>query len=506
MKLQGRVLLLVTAILVFIGVVSGGMVLYFQRRSSIDQFEHMARALAGAVQGSLEQSMFSNEQEHVREAMVRIRSEEMVNNVVLYSADGVIVASTPPLNVGATTDVSEVRGALQTGETFTRTEEQNRESKLLVTTPILNEPECQGCHRAETAILGAIEIGLNTSLLDQHTRQQTLFIGISGGLTFLILGGAIAFTLRRAVLNPLSGLTESARRLSRGDYTTRAKSDKDDEIGILAQAFNEMAGSVEQRTRELEGSQQELASLNMSLEDRVQQRTRELQEANKLREQLLEKLISAQEEERRRIARELHDEATQSLAALAINLESIADSLPQRYQGTREKLDVLKEQAIKTLGGIRSLALELRPSALDDLGLSMAVDWYAKDYLGKRGLDVKINAVGGKTKLPAHTETMLFRIVQEALTNVVKHAEASQVRVELRLSDLEAIVQVEDNGRGFDAEAALTERGARQNLGLHGMAERAALLGGTFSIRSQPGHGTCLRVEIPVKREDTGNE
>lgn len=135
----------------------------------------------------------------------------------------------------------------------------------------------------------------------------------------------------------------------------------------------------------------------------------------------------------------------------------------------------------------------------------MAIDWYAKDYLVKRGLNVKIEVIGAKTKLPSYTETMLFRITQEALTNIVKHAEASQVRVQLQLSDSMAIVQVEDNGNGFDVEAALSEEGVRRNLGLHGMAERATLLGGTFNIQSQPGQGTSVRVEVPLAGANNTN-
>ncbi|MFC1951711.1 GAF domain-containing protein [Chloroflexota bacterium] len=468
-------------------------------------------------------------------------------------------------------------------------------------------------------------------------------------------------------MNPLSRLAGSTQRLSRGDYTARARSDKNDEIGMMAKTFNEMAESVEQRTRELEASRHELAEWNIDLENKIEQRTKELsalnavvttisqslnldkilddtlakiltvmeieagvihlldektdqlvimvhhglspkyaqeiqklepvegiaervvqsgepivvndtmdspesttmvgkrrefrayvslpvkwknkvlgalsltsylpnkfepgivyllsamgeamgiavenaraaqrlEEANKIREQLLEKLISAQEEERRRIARELHDEASQSLAALALNLESVADTLPVRYHDAKQKLDILKKQAIQTLGGIRNLALELRPSSLDDLGLPMAIDWYAKDYLAKRGLEVNIEVINPKMKLPSYTETMLFRIIQEALTNVVKHAEASKVRVQLQLSDSVAIVQVEDNGKGFDVEAALSKEGVRQNLGLHGMAERATLLGGTFTIKSQPGQGTRLRVEVSLVEEAIHNE
>jgi signal transduction histidine kinase len=136
----------------------------------------------------------------------------------------------------------------------------------------------------------------------------------------------------------------------------------------------------------------------------------------------------------------------------------------------------------------------------------MAVDWYAKDYLAKRGLDVKIEVIGPKTKLPSYTETMLFRIIQEALTNIVKHAEASKVRVQLQFSDSTAIVQVEDNGKGFDVEGTLGGEGTRLNLGIHGMIERATLLSGTFTIRSQPGQGTCLRVEVPLMEGDTSHE
>ena len=667
MKLQIKVPLLVIVILLVIGIISGGMMLYFQRKASVAQFEHMAMALAGAVQGSLEEGMLTGERRPTQEAMVRIREEEMVSEIVLFSPGGVIAASSEVSEIGKITDTDEIRRALQLGEASMRTERQNGRSELWVITPVFNKLECQSCHSPETKVLGAIKVSLDATPLDNQARQQTMFIGILGGLTFLIIGGGLAFALKRTVLNPLSRLTESAQKLSQGDYSARASSNKNDEIGMLAQTFNEMAESVEQRTRELEASRQELAEWNIDLENKIEQRTKELsalnavvttisqslnldkilndalskiltvmeieagvvhlldektgqlvtmvhrglsskyaqeikklkpgegiagrvvqsgepivvndamdspqvttmvgekeefqayislpvkwknkvlgalslasylpnkfepetvhllsamgealgiavenaraaqrlEEANKIREQLLEKLISAQEEERQRIARELHDEASQSLAALALNLEAIADTLPVRYRDTKQKLDTLKEQAIQTLGGIRNLALELRPSSLDDLGLPMAIDWYAKDYLTKRGLDVKIEVINPKTKLPAYTETMLFRIIQEALTNIVKHAAASKVRVQLQLSDSVAIVQVDDNGKGFNTEAALSGEGIRQNLGLHGMAERATLLGGTFTIKSQPGQGTHLRVEVPLVEEAIPNE
>lgn len=513
MKLQIKVILLTMGILVIIGALSIGAVLYFQRKSSVKQFEHMATALAGAVQGSLEQGMLTGERKPTQEAITRIGEEEMVSEIVLLSPDGKIAASSDISEIGGVSDSKEINQTLRSGEVSVWPKRQNSHGQLWVIVPILNRPECRTCHNPAVNVLGAVQVSLDTTSLDSQIRQQTIFLGTFGGLTFLIIAAGLAFTLRRTILTPLSGLARTAQRLSQGDYTARTQSDKKDELGMLAQTFNEMAEKVEQRTRELEFSQQELAKWNVDLENKIQERIKEtttlnskLEEMNQLREQLLGKLISTQEEERRRIARELHDEASQSLAALVLHLEDVADNLPEKYQATKQRLETLKEQAVHTLGGIRNLALELRPSALDDLGLAKAIEWYAKDYLGKRGLDFGFEFSGPKLKLPLHTETMLFRIIQEALTNVVKHAQASQVSVGLQLSDTKVRGWIEDNGKGFDAGVALMGETRRKNLGLHGMIERATLLGGTLNIRSEPGKGTCLSVEIPLTEGSNTDE
>jgi signal transduction histidine kinase len=242
----------------------------------------------------------------------------------------------------------------------------------------------------------------------------------------------------------------------------------------------------------------ELTRMGESFNNMIFLMRREIQKREEVRKKLLRKLISAQEEERSRIARELHDEASQDLAALALNLEAGADALPDKYRNVAEKLRLIKAQLVYTLDGIRSLALGLRPSALDDLGLSMATEWYVKDFLVKRGLDVKVDFIKHKTKLPSYTATMLFRIIQEALTNIVKHAKATEVKVRLETSESKATLVVEDNGKGFDVSSALGQEGERQSLGLHGMAERASLLGGTFNIDSGIGQGTRLHVEVPI--------
>ena len=663
MKLQLKVILIVIGIMAIVGIISGGMMLYFQRRASVNQFEHMGIALTGVLQSSLEQGMLTGERQVTQDAMVRIGQEDLVTDVHLLDSDGTIAASSHLSDIGLTLDADEILTTMQTGEVSIGARNQDGINIFQVVTPIMNKVECQGCHNANSSVLGAIAVGLDTTTLNSQTTRQNIYIGILGGCTFLIIGISLAFALKKAMINPLSKLTESALSFTNGDYKARADATKKDEIGMPAKTFNLMAESVALHTSELEFSRKQLAKWNLDLEDKIQRRTKELsalntvittvsqslnqyrilndaikkilgvmdieagcvyllddktgylitkiqgglsqeytkeatkfepdqsllgkvvqskepmvisniaensefgallgekgsfrscisvpirskneilgalslisgtpnrfdyemvplisamgdaigvaidnartaqslEEAKEIRDHLLEKLISAQEDERRRIARELHDEASQFLAALTLNLESIADVLPPKFQDIKQKIDILKNRAIETIGSIRTLALELRPSVLDDLGLSKAVEWYAKDYLTKQGLDVEIEIVEPKPKIPAYTETMLFRIIQEALTNIIKHAEASHVIISLNLVGSTGIMRIEDNGKGFDIEPTLAGEGSWQYLGLHGMSERVTLIGGKFTINSTVGQGTVIEIKVPLEGRD----
>jgi signal transduction histidine kinase len=225
---------------------------------------------------------------------------------------------------------------------------------------------------------------------------------------------------------------------------------------------------------------------------------RELLEKERLRGELLDKVIVAQEEERRRIARELHDDTCQSLAALAISLADVEENLPDSPEVALQGLARAKTGLQATLTEVRALALNLRPSMLDDLGLKMAIDWYAKDQLAKRGLEVRLELDGLDRELTPALETVLFRIAQEALNNVVKHSGASSATVRLTANRSAVVLEVEDDGLGFDAERALDQGGIAHSLGLHGMIERAELSGGDLRVLSSPGHGTLVRAELPL--------
>ncbi len=224
----------------------------------------------------------------------------------------------------------------------------------------------------------------------------------------------------------------------------------------------------------------------------------EAKQKEKLRGQLLSSVINAQEEERKRIARELHDEYGQTLTGLIMNIESLESMTSPKRAQLKEKLGNAKATVIHALEELRRLTLDLRPSALDDLGLVAASRAYAQTYLEAVGVQVEFENKGLSKRLAPVVETALFRIIQEAINNIAKHAEAHNVRIQLEAKGGKITAIVEDDGRGFDVDKVFSSGGRAQSLGLLGIRERAALLGGTFNINSQVGQGTRLTVEIPM--------
>jgi signal transduction histidine kinase len=203
------------------------------------------------------------------------------------------------------------------------------------------------------------------------------------------------------------------------------------------------------------------------------------------------RVVAAQEAERTRLARELHDETGQALTSILLGLKPLEQAV-STDEG-RAAVASLRELVVSTLEDVRRLAVELRPSVLDDFGLVPALERLAESFGEQSGTRVDVEASLGEERLPSELETTLYRIVQEALTNVAKHADAARVSVTLTRKDGSVVAVVEDDGRGFDAAA-----GASDGLGLVGMRERVALLGGRIQIEAAPDAGTTLVAEVPV--------
>ncbi len=259
-------------------------------------------------------------------------------------------------------------------------------------------------------------------------------------------------------------------------------------------------------------SQDELRNAWTELEKRVQERTAELAEANSaMREEmserrrveyerleLLRRIVSTQEEERRRISRELHDQLGQSLTALRLKLEGLNQETDKRT-GLKQRLGELAEIVQRLDSDVDFLAWELRPTSLDDLGLIVALSNYAQEWSKHFGLSVNFHSAGlGDARLSSLVETNLYRIAQEALNNVAKHAGATRVDLLLERRGNDAVLIIEDNGQGFNPEEVKMSSDGR-GMGLIGMRERASLVGGSVEIESKLGEGTTVFVRTPVK-------
>jgi two-component system sensor histidine kinase DegS len=212
---------------------------------------------------------------------------------------------------------------------------------------------------------------------------------------------------------------------------------------------------------------------------------------------LLQQITRAQEEERKRLARELHDDTIQALVFHYQQIYDLTDSIQELPEPAVNRINQLLKQTNKIIEDLRRLSQDLRPAALDRLGLLPALKRLASDIATPSGIETVVRVVGVERRLPTEVELVLFRITQEALRNAWKHAQATLVDIVVEFVQGKVRVKVRDNGKGFDVQQMMDSRD-RGKLGLAGMVERAKLLGGTLSVSSEPGKGTTLTAEIPV--------
>jgi signal transduction histidine kinase len=324
----------------------------------------------------------------------------------------------------------------------------------------------------------------------------------------LLLGGGVALAatwlitwlITRQILEPIKAMGEASAQFAAGRLDVPVPSGGIDEVARLT-------ANLEQMRVRLEATLADHRRWNEALEEMVEERTRELtnlyeqfQGKEVMCKRLLGQVLTAQEEERTRLARELHDTIGQSLTAIIMTTTAVENSLPAALVSGRDKLATVRHIAAQTLQDLRNLIFDLRPEILDDLGLALAIRSQVKKCLEPAGVKVHLKAAGIKDQLPAEIETAVFRVVQEAITNIARHAQATEANISLVHKDGKLIVRVEDDGVGFDP--ALVMNNGQTGWGLRGMEERITLLGGKFYIGSKAGSGTLLLAEVPL--EQTG--
>ena len=313
---------------------------------------------------------------------------------------------------------------------------------------------------------GVVRIGLSdasiVAAVTHNSRDLTVLVVVA-----VVVGMVFSYWLSYYLTRPMGQLLAAVQSVARGDLTQRIPSPSSDEVGKLGEAFNTM--SLELESKEI------------------------------ARQRLMERVVNTQEYERKRIARELHDELAQRVTYLLLNLDSIASSLTDADQRTKQVISRASEVAGNLLTETRKLIADLRPSILNDLGLIPAIRSYAESHLEPLGTDVTVTATNVPESLPALVDTAVFRIVQEAINNVGKHATARRASIVIKVDDGTVSGEVVDNGQGFLSNAfdeASHLQG--QGLGLQGMEERALVLGGTLSVKSGKKKGTRVSFSIPL--------
>jgi two-component system, NarL family, sensor histidine kinase UhpB len=319
---------------------------------------------------------------------------------------------------------------------------------------------------ASIVALGAVA---GTWLTIQTVRHATedQFLGLA--TTFVAVGIIVSlianYAVLRAAFRPLATLEQTALAVRGGDLSVRAAptSFMDLQVAHLAETFN--------------------ATLDELARDRAELRS------------LASQVIRAQEDERRRIARELHDDTAQVLFAQLLRLTTLKASPDPTVNSMASTLE---EMTVEALEGVRRLALELRPPALDDLGLTAALAELAQRFAEQLQIQIDFQARGLRGRLPAEVELVLYRVAQEALTNVAKHAGAGRVWLDVDRNGEDVTISIRDDGCGFDRATTVASDGRGLGLGIFGMEERVALVGGRFRIWSRPSGGTEVFAFIPL--------
>ena len=313
-------------------------------------------------------------------------------------------------------------------------------------------------------------------------RRRSLWLAPGLTAVALLLAWGVVTSVRR----PVRTLTDAAERIAGGDLSRPIQSDVD-EIGRLGAALEHMRVQLRDSIASVEYA-------NAVLERRVEERTRQLS-------RVLRRVISAQEDERRRVARELHDETSQLVAAMAMSLDAAKGApTPAGVSELRLLVDRMHDS-------LHRIIVNLRPSVLDDLGLAAAIDWLAEHQLRRAGVAVRCELSDLQdSRVDSSIEIALFRVVQESMTNILRHASASAVLIQGGITQARSCesegrlwIEIEDDGEGFEVGAIAAETGSLRGIGLAGMRERMELVGGTIEFDSAPGEGTRIRLEAPVQ-------
>lgn len=409
-------------------------------------------------------------------------------DIDLVDSLGVVIASNRPGNILTRGDHNKFLATLIAGRKST-----------VGTCHRCHEGEQETASRTEDIIafapLGLAPWGVSVRqpekiVFSPSTKLKKGFLML--GLISLTTAFVLALGMSRSIVKPIRALTAAANRIAGGALSAPVDVTGTDEIAVLARSFEVMR-------HRLADSLQSIQLYSVGLEQRVRDRTKQLEEKQIANTRLLRKVITSEEDERKRIAREIHDESLQALSALLMRIE-MCKLHPE--QVSAEKVEGMKSIVTAIINEMNKLVQNLRPTVLDDLGFEASIVWLLDRNLKEKGIACHLNMQNFSDALfTPELEITLFRIIQETSTNIARHSGAKNAFVYIKTDEKNFSMSIEDDGEGFDTASAFLNTLTGRGLGILGMKERAALMNGSLTVCSAPGSGTLVLCKIPLSTE-----
>ena len=492
-KLQTKLTLLIESLIIIIVVVTGFITTMRERETLENELRKRGVALVNDLAKFSVRPILGNDLATLRRFVNHSINQEYVRYVIVLDPKGKVIMHNDLGEVGKYYNNSLSKLAI------------NSTKSGYAPVPFIDKKGERFCNIFAPIIvsevrIGTVIIGYSCMAAEKEISKAQHQIFLIGLIT-VIIGGGIAYLLSTFISKPIRKITGAMEKVSDGDLDTVLSIKRNDEIGTLAKSFNNMAEDLGRHRKHLEilveARTAELSQANEQLHQEISERTRAEAELKRSREQLRDLASHLQfirEEERTQIAREIHDELGQALTALKMDVHWLNHKLPKDQDLLTGKIKSMSRLIDTTVQSVRRISSELRPKLLDDLGLSAAIEWQANEFMDRAGIKCEISSEPEDIILDQARSTAFFRIFQETLTNIARHAQATRVEVFLQEFSEAVELVVRDNGQGI-MESQIANA---KSLGIIGMRERVYSLGGDLKITGVPNQGTTVAVRIPL--------
>jgi signal transduction histidine kinase len=487
--------LLIEALVVVL-VLGTGIVTTMRERETLQgELQKRGLALASDLSESMEGPILSQDLAVLRRFVNHVMEQDYVRHAIVLDPDGKVVMHNDLAEVGKAyrDDISIIASSSKEPGCVGPCGLEGGELFCDIFVPI----------QVSDVRLGTIRLGYSYVAVEKEmtkARQQIFLVGV----VTIVVGAIASYLLATFISSPIIRVTDATKKVADGELNTPLAVKRHDEIGTLADSFNKMAQDLAKHRRHLEELVEErtyeLEAANEQLQKEIAERKASEEQLKQSRERLRDlasHLESIREEERSRIAREIHDELGQALTALKMDIHWVGQRLSEDQGLLLEKTKAVSRLIDTTTQSVQRISSELRPGLLDDLGLSAAIEWQAAEFQKRTSISCEIISDPDDITLHHALSTAVFRVFQEALTNIARHANATEIQIVLRKKSDAVDLTVRDNGRGITEKQISDER----SFGLIGMRERVHHFGGDLTISGMSNKGTTVSATIPFDRK-----